>query len=50
MVFNVQWMDAIQHPSWASWLRSVEKDPHKARCCLCSKTFDLSNMGIFCLY
>ena len=40
--FNNEW---LTDSAFASWLQAVPADPHRARCTLCSKTFDLSNMG-----
>jgi len=40
--FNNEWQT---DPAFESWLQPVPDDPHRARCSLCSKTFDLSNMG-----
>jgi len=44
-VFNLDWLDGQLHPDWVSWLREVPKNHHKARCKICSKDFELSNMG-----
>ena len=40
--FNNEW---LTDSAFASWLQAVPDDPHRARCSLCSKTFDLNNMG-----
>ncbi|XP_075735012.1 uncharacterized protein LOC142776049 [Rhipicephalus microplus] len=45
--FNAEWAEWA-NPSvsdYASWIRPVENDWHKAMCTVCQKTFLLSNMG-----
>ena len=40
--FNSAW---LQEELFKPWLGTVEKDNHKARCIVCSLTFELSNIG-----
>jgi hypothetical protein len=40
--FKKEWLEI---PEFSSWLQSVEHDVHQARCQVCFKNFDLSNMG-----
>jgi hypothetical protein len=40
--FNTEWLTDV---AISSWLQPVTADPYRARCSLCCKTFDLSNMG-----
>ena len=37
--------ELLTDSAFASWLQAVPADPQRARCTLCCKTFDLSNMG-----
>jgi hypothetical protein len=40
--FNINW---LSEPLFASWLQQVKDNCHEARCILCKKNFQLSNMG-----
>jgi hypothetical protein len=40
--FNCMW---LTHPDFATWVKSVDGDPHMAYCQLCRKSIFLSNMG-----
>ena len=39
--FNENWISNVVYKDWV--LRNVSQ--HKARCCVCQKSFDISNMG-----
>ncbi|KAH8026422.1 hypothetical protein HPB51_020406 [Rhipicephalus microplus] len=43
--FNADWANPSVS-DYASWIRPVENDPHKAMCTACQKTFLLSNMDL----
>ena len=38
--------DWLQHPDYKDWLGAVPDNRKVARCTTCSKTFELSNMGV----
>ena len=38
--------DWLQHPDYKDWLEAVADKRKVARCITCSKTFELSNMGV----
>src|SRR6266516_5336149 len=40
--FKKVWLNDIE---LTSWLKAVENNIHQARCTICMKTFELSNMG-----
>lgn len=44
-VFNPDWTDPQINPQWCLWLKNVDKDPFRAQCTVCNKSFHLSNMG-----
>ena len=39
--FTNKW---VTNPTYSAWI-SKDKDPHKAKCVVCCKSFDISNMG-----
>ena len=39
--FTNKW---VSNPNYSSWI-SKDNDPHKAKCVVCYKSFDISNMG-----
>lgn len=43
--FNSDWVNEKINPDWSKVFASVEKDVFRARCKLCNKCIDLSNMG-----
>ena len=38
--------DWLQHPDYKDWLEAVPDNMKVARCRTCSKTFEVSNMGV----
>lgn len=44
-VFNKDWVDSSVNPEWSRMFAEVPGDIYKARCKICNKSFNLSNMG-----
>ena len=42
-VFNHDW---TRNSEFKSWLQPLKSSPYQARCAICQKVFELSNMGI----
>lgn len=42
--FNDAWLDPTLSPGWSSWLQKVKNNPHQAKCLICLKVIELSNM------
>ena len=45
--FNTEWK---LKKEYSSWLTGVEGDDSRAYCSLCSRSFDVSNMGLSAIY
>lgn len=43
--FRDIWLSPTENPNWSSWLQKVEKNLHQAKCSICLKVIELSNMG-----
>ena len=44
--FSHEWLNPATYPEWYTWLRENPSDKSTARCILCCKTIQLSNMGL----
>lgn len=40
--FQKSWLD---RPEYKNWLQEDRQDQHKAFCCVCRRSFDVTNMG-----